>query len=221
MIQSEFTSRVSTQLKMISKDDYYNDRLILSTGQSISKKFISQKLRNKGLGRGDYLFTEVPCIEFEKVDVYSCPYIEFRSCRAISKSKCRLESVLHTKQGFAIKALYSIDRFSKTYTQDTLHNHRINSQRYGYEPFDKFFILDNYIYVLGDVKILSGLMLSLDIYDLESSFKCSDNCESAWDKEFVCPDDVLEDVIQYTVQNMLQTKQIPEDENPNLNSNER
>ena len=86
---------------------------------------------------------------------------------------------------------------------------------------NKFYILNNHIYIPKKIETLSGMILATDQYELQNTFGCESNCESAWDKDFICPDSMLEDVIGYAIQNIMQTKQIPEDEKPDLNNNSK
>ncbi len=45
------------------------------------------------------------------------------------------------------------------------------------------------------------------------------DCRSAWDYDFVITSELLEQVIRETISQVTVTIQIPEDENPNLDSN--
>lgn len=221
MNNGELVSRISNQLRMITKDDYISNRFVLSTAKSIASKFITQKIQRRSIDRDLSLYKEVKCIEFEDVNVFSCKYVEFKSCKKLSKSKVKFEDLVFTRYGSSIKELYTIDR-SKNFTESTLYQLRNDSNRAGSElQSNKFYLLDGYIYVPDCVEALSGLVLNLDHYDLDEACGCTDNCESVWEKQFVCPDSMLEDVISYAIQNISMTKQIPEDEKPDLNNNSK
>lgn len=224
MNNGEFVSRVSNQLRMITKDDYINNRLVLSIGQTIASKFITQKIQRRSIDRDASLYREIKCIEFEPENVFKCKYVEFKSCDKLSRSVKSLKDLdlVYTRYGSSIKELYSIDRKSTIFTESNLYQLRVNSDRSGGDAGkNKFYILDNHIYVPQEIKALSGLVLALDQFELDEMCGCSDECESAWDKEFIAPDSMLEDIIGYTIQNMVQTKQIPEDESPNLSNNSK
>jgi len=222
MNNGELVSRISNQLRMINEDDYISDRFVLSTAKTIARKFITQKIQRRSIDRDLSLYKEIRCIEFEPVDIYSCKYVEFKSCKKLSKSKIKITDLVFTRYGSSIKELYTIDR-KTNFTESTLYQLRNDSEREGgnNSESNKFYLLDNYIYVPDHVEALSGLILSLDHYDLDEACECTDNCESAWQKQFVCPDSQIEDVISYTIQNLLQTKQIQPDEKPDLNSNSK
>lgn len=219
MNNRELVSRISNQLRMITKDDYISDRFVLNTAKSIATKFITQKIQRRSIDRDMSLFREVKCIEFEPVDIFSCKFVEFQSCEKLSKSKVKFSNLIFTRYGSSIKELYSIDR-KISFSESTLYQFRNNSERKGgLVDRNKFYILDDYIYITDSIEALSGLILTLDQYELDESCGCTDNCESAWEKEFVCPDSMLEDVITYSVQNLSMTKSIPVDEKPDLSNN--
>lgn len=221
MNQGEFVSRVSNQLRMISKDDYQSDRFILFTGLSIAKKFITQKIQRRSIDRDMSLYTEVTCIEFEPVDIFRCKYVEFKSCDNLSKSVKKLPELIYTRYGSSVKELYSIDR-KNNFIESTLYQLRNDSLRQGHKDSNnRFYILDEHIYLPREIETLSGLILTPDVYEAELLSGCNNNCESAWQKPFIAPDSMLEDIISFTVQNIAQTKSIPETEKQNLNSNEK
>lgn len=217
MKNEELVSRISSQLKTVSKDDYISRRFILHTAVSIARKFITQKIQKRSIDRDTSLYREIKCIEFEPIDVFKCKYVEFKSCHKLSRSLKKFSDLIYTRYGSSIKELYSIDG-KNSFTESTLYQLRVNSERAGSENENsKFYLLDDYIYLPEHIKALSGLVLMTDQYELDELCGCEENCESVWDKDFIAPDSQLEDVISYTIQNLLQTKQIQEDESPNLN----
>lgn len=224
MKNREVVSRISNQVRMITKDDYVSDRFVLSAAVSIASKFITQKIQSRSIDRDAYLYREVNCIEFEPENVFTCNYIEFKSCNKLSKSVKNLRELglVYTRYGSSIKELYSIDRQSTPFAESTLYQLRVDSARQGSDYLeDKFYVLNNHIYVPREIVTLSGVMLALDQYELDCMSSCQENCESAWEKDFICPSSMLEDVIGYTIQNIVQTKQIQEDEKPDLNNNSK
>ena len=222
MNNGNLVSRIAQQLRMITKDDYINDRFVLSVAQTIATKFITQKTTRRSIDRDMSLYVEIKCIEFEPENVFKCKYVEFKSCTELSKSKKSIAELglIFTRYGSSIKELYSIDRNSSTFSESTLYQLRMDSQREGSENAqDKFYILGGHIYISREIEAVSGLVLATDQFEVDNFCDCTENCESAWDHKFIAPDSMLEDIISYTVQNILQTKQIPVDEKPDLSSN--
>lgn len=220
MTKAEVVSRISNQLRMLNVDDYISDRFVLSVAESHAIKFLTQASKRRSLDRNQFLYRELGCIEFEKVDIFSCKYVEFKSCKKLSRSKKPIDKLglIYTRYGSSIKEIHSIDRTSKVYTESTLYQLRLDKDRAPDRDPDVFYILDNYIYKPDHVKAVSALVMGMDQYELDQMCECKNECKSAWEYDFICPDSLLEDVIAYSVQNILQTKQIPENETSNLNS---
>lgn len=215
---SEIVSRVKNQLKFLTKDDNINDRFILYTARNIATTYISQRLKDMSLYREYNLFEYIECVELEKVRPYYCNIFEFKSCEKLVKSKKKIPNLIYSRLGSSLKEVSSVDN-KYTFKQSTLSQYRRNIKRKGFVKGENFYILDDYLYIPDvNVKKVNLLVLALDLYDLNQLSSCNEDCMSAWDYKFVCPDKLLEQVIRDTVQQLTITKQIREDENPNLNS---
>jgi hypothetical protein len=224
MTYGELVSRISNQLRMLSKDAYISDRYILNVAMPIATKFITQKITRRSVDRDMSLYKDIGCIKFKKDNIAKCGYPEFKNCNKLSKSIKSLKDIglIFTRYGSTIKELHSIDRDSSVFTESTLYQYRLDSQRQGGETInDKFYILNDHIYIPSKIKVLSGLVLAMDQYELEKMSDCTENCDSFWDFDFPCPDSILADVIQYSVEQIMISKQIPKNESGNLNENEK
>jgi hypothetical protein len=153
-------------------------------------------------------------------DVVSCPIIEFRLCSGLKRSKKRIPELIYSRHGASIKDVTSVDnKYSFLPVNPT--QYRLNKKRSLQVKQDLYYVQDGYLY-LPDSEVLSVnvLLITLDLYDVAQCSECSDEkCKSAWDFEFICPDKLLEVVIQETIKELSLTKQIQEDINPNLNTN--
>lgn len=220
MLQSEITSRILNVLKATSKDSYIPRRLVLATAQSKAKFLISQKLNDMSLYREMNLYKEISCVEMISDDVVKCPIAEFRSCRSLMRSKKRLPELIYSRFGSSLKEVTSVDNIY-TFYSTTPSQWRQNKKRSIQIKKDYFYIQDGYLYLPeSSVESVNLLILTQDLYELEQCSECSTNrCKSAWEYEFVCPDKLLEAVIQETIKELSITKQIQEDINPNLNPN--
>ena len=56
MKNGKLASRIANQLRMITKDDYINDRFVLSVAQTIALKFITQKTNRRSIDRDMSLY---------------------------------------------------------------------------------------------------------------------------------------------------------------------
>lgn len=218
MNNSNLVSRIQSLLKGTSKDGRISRRLILKTAESKAKFLISQKLNDRSLYREQNLYQTISCIELIDQDIIRCPIIEFKSCRSLRRSKLKLPELIHSKYGSSLKEVTSIDG-QYSFEPITPAQYRLNKKRTLKTKTDYFYVQDGYLYLPdSEVEMVDIIVLTTDLYELEQCSSCSENkCKSAWDFEFICPDKLLEVVIQETIKELSLNKQIREDVNPNLN----
>lgn len=220
MTNGELVSRVNSVLKGFTKDGRIGRRLILHTAESKAKFLISQKLNDRTLYRESNLYTTINCVEFIDQDVVKCPIIEFRRCKSLKRSKHKLPTPIFSKYGHSVKEVVSLDG-EFNFSPITLYQYRQLKNRTLQKKTDYFYVQDGYLY-LPDSGVLSAdvIIITQDLYAVEQCSECSKNkCNSVWDFDFICPDKILEAVIQETIKELSLTRQIPEDVNPNLNAN--
>lgn len=220
MTNLEFTSIIISTLKSTSKDSKIPRRLVLAIGESKAKTYISQKLNDRSLYRETNIYREIPCVEFIEIDKVSCPIIDFRLCNSIYRSKNKIPELLWSKYGHTLKEIRSLDNM-KTFSPTTMSQHKRDKNRTHKTKNLQFFIEDQYVYIINEPLVSANLYLvTQDLYELEQICECSKNkCDSVWDFEFVCPDKLEEVIIQETLKQLMVTRQIQEDVNPNLNPN--
>lgn len=220
MTNLEITSRILNVLKANSKDSRISRRLVLSTAENKAKFFISQKFNDMSLYREANIYRELRCVEMIEIDYVKCPIIEFRMCSSIMRSKKKLPELIWHRYGHSIKEVTSLDG-NILIKPSTLAQYRQNKQRSLQRKENNFYIKDGYLYIPdSSVKAVNIYLLVQDLYDLEECSECGEGkCESAWEKEFVCPDKILETVVQESIRELSTAKQIQEDVNPNLNPN--
>lgn len=218
MDNNNLVSRIQSLLKGTSKDGRISRRLILKTAESKTKFLIAQKLNDRSLYREQNLYQTISCIELIDQDIIRCPIIEFKSCRGLKRSKLKLPELVHSKYGTSLKEVTSIDG-QYSFEPITPTQYRLNKKRTLKTKTDYFYVQDGYLYLPdSEVEMVDIIVLTTDLYDLEQCSSCSENkCKSAWDFEFICPDKLLEVVIQETIKELSLNKQIREDVNPNLN----
>lgn len=221
MTNNQIVSRITNGLKTLNKDDRISRRYILNVAQNIATLLISQKLRDKSLFREDNLYITIDCFEMEKKDRFNCDIIEFRSCEKLMRSKEKLPCLIYSRYGSSIKEVTSID-YSTLFKPSTVSQFRRDKQREFQADSRKFYIRDGYLYLPdSEVEAVSLYLLTVDEYKARQVSGCSseDPCKSAWDFEFICPDKLLNPVIQETIKEVSFQKQIVEDTNPNLDEN--
>ena len=217
MNNREFVSRVLNGLKSLSKDSMISRRFILKVGQEKSKFLISQKASENSIYRESNLISTLDCFELSKVDIIKCPIIEFRTCKQLMRSKKKLPELIYSKYGASIKEVTSLDgEYLLKYI--TPYQYRLNKQRKTDSKESYFYIKDRYLYLPdSEIQMVQVALITLDLYDLNELSECSDgNCKSAWDYEFICSDKLMEAVISETIKEVAISKQVQEDQNPNL-----
>lgn len=222
MTHGEIVNRVVNDARLNNIDEHISRRYILSIAKSISKTYIAQRLNDRTISAEYNLRSEIRCIEMELDDVVKCPYIEFRSCRKLSKSVKPLPETIWSRSGAAITNISSIDG-GRTIYLVSLDQYRRNRNRAYKMKDDIVAYVDsrNYIYVPDeDLKAINLELITVDtekIDELDSCKKCK-NCKSGWDYEFIAPDKILDNIIDKTINTIASIyKQIQPDENPNLN----
>lgn len=226
MTNAEIVSRIQNDLNSVSKDAQFRKRHILHVARKKAAFLISTKLSDRSLYREDNLYTPVDCFELVSQDLVKCDIVEFRRCKHLMKSKKRIPGLVYSKYGNSLKEVTAIDG-EKNFLPTTPAQYRLNKQRVAdsSDTDSYFYLKDGYLY-LPDTKIsrVNLYVLSLETEKLEALSECNTKtncCKSLWDYEFVIPDKLQEVVISETLKELSMKKQIPADENPNMNSNEK
>lgn len=219
MTNEQAVSKIAGSLRAINKDAKIARRLILQVLRENAKVMISHKLMERTLDEELNLYSYLPCLEFQKVDVIKCPIIEFRMCNTLMRSVKKIPSPIFSRLGASIKNVTSIDGSVKLtlvsasqYAINKKRQYQINGEHYIY------YNSDGHLYIV-DEEIRS---INLDFITMHTELidNCSgcidDNCKSGWKYDFICPDKLLNAVFDKTVQYLIGTyKQITPDENPN------
>lgn len=223
MTNAEIVSRVRNGLNSISKDDRISRRYILHVAKQKATFLISQKLNDRSLFREDNLYKTLDCFEMESVDVVRCDILEFRRCKSIMKSKCKLPKLIYSRYGSSLKEVITADG-EKEFKPITPSQYRRDKNRVEKSDYIYFYVKDGYLYLLDtEIELISLYLISMELDSLEEGCGCKDNdeCRSLWDYEFNIPDKLEEAIVGETIKEIGMSKQIPRDENPNTNNNEK
>lgn len=219
----EIVSRVTNGLKFLNKDERISKRYILHIAEKNAEFLISHKLRDKSLFRESNVYSSVNCFELEKKDTYTCGVVEFQSCNKLMKSKKKLPDLIFSRYGAGMRYVTPIDIMSdEEFTPSTLAQFKRNRRRLNLQTeLKNYFIKDGFVYIPeSDVRAVSLELIVVNTFNLsEIDAQFEKGCMSAWEYEFKCPDKLLDTVIQKTIQEVAAARGIPEDENPNMDSN--
>lgn len=222
MTNSQLVSRVVNGLKALGKDDRISRRWILGIAKQKAEYYISTKLTDRSIYREDNLYTTVECFKLEKVEIIKCDIIEFRTCKNIMKSTKKIPGLVYSKYGNSLKEITSID-YDGNFTATTPKQYRKDKDRQGEDESIRFYVRDGYLYLLDtEVEIVTLYLLSQDTESINNISEChEEDCRSLWDYDFVCSSKLTKVVIEETIQEVLGSKQITPDTNPNLDYNQK
>lgn len=218
MTNLEFVSQITGILKSNNKDNKIPKRLILKVGQDSATFLIAQKLMDRTILSDTNLFSTIPCFEFEQIESVKCPSIEFRMCNTLMKSKKPLPKLVFSRLGASVRDVVSLDgNFTFTFVDETQYRRNKKRQQTLKNQVFVYLGTDNHLYI-PDREILSLdiTILTPDTIGAEQASQCSErDCRSFWSYSFVCPDKLVETVKDTTLQKLMLSKQIIEDQNPN------
>ncbi|AGO47579.1 structural protein [Cellulophaga phage phi4:1] len=214
--------RIARSLKSVNKDDRIPKRQILSVFQSHLEFLIAQKLNDRSLYREEGVYTLIECLEMEKVDTYSCDIIEFRSCNKVMRSKKKLPKIINSRFGPGVRNVTNID-YSIEYYPTTPAKYRNSKLREEQVETKNYYIKNGHPTLPESTTQLINLeVITLETYLLSGVSSCAeDTCKSYWEYEVPTSDKLTLIAIQETLKELLTGRQLPEDENPNMNSNEK
>ena len=219
MLNKEIVSELTNILRLNNKDNRLPKRFLLKLLQDSATFLISQKWGERGLVSDTNLYTYVPCLEFERIDVKECPSVEFRLCNTLMKSKKPLPKLIFSRLGSSVRDINSLDGdYRFVFVDET--QYRRNKKRQ-YKVKNEIYIYlgtDNHLYI-PDEEILSIdlTVLTIDVIGARESSGCGEknNCETNnWDEKFICSDKLLEGVKDMALQRLGITKGIRPDINP-------
>lgn len=223
MTNAEFVSRVINDLNSLSKDSRMSKRYILHIGRQKSEFYISQKLNDRSLHKEDNLYQTISCFELENIELIKCDIIEFRRCKSLMKSKQKIPKLVYSRYGNSLKEVTTVDS-EVEFRHTTPSQYRRDKNRKEKSKDVMYYVKDDYLYLIdSEIQVVDLYLLTVETEKIESTSSCSKevNCKSLWDYKFVVPDKIKEVVIGETLKEVSTKKQVPTDENPNLNSNEK
>lgn len=223
MTNAELISRITNGFKLLNKDGKLSKRYILNVAEKNAEFLISHKLRDKSLFRETNVYSSISCFELESKDVYSCGVIEFQSCNKVMRSKKKLPNLIFSRYGGSVRQVTPIDFMSdEEFIPSTLAQYKRNRRRLNLQEDSKsFYLKDGYIYIPEeDIRAIALEVIVVNTFKLtELDSENQKDCRSAWDYEFKIPTKLLDPLIKMTREELQMPVQIPEDENPNMDSN--
>lgn len=205
MNNSEAVSKIINSFKFLNKDERISRRYVLRLLRDASKNLISQKLLDRTISEESNLYSKIECFEFRKVDVVSCPIIEFRKCNILMKSKNPLPELVFSRNGSSIREVTSVDDLTEIYLTTPEQYRRDRKRKYYSSEYTYLYVdSDNYAYIVDKpVSAVNIVILTMKTDELEEASSCSkkEDCKkSGWNYEFIVPDKLEKVVFQEVIQ---------------------
>lgn len=221
MTNKEAVSRITTALKLSTKDTRIPARGVLRILRSTALTYIAQRLTERTLQFDYNLYTDINCLEFQKIDVISCPFVEFRTCRTLMKSKKPLPTLVHSRIGASIRDVRSIDESLYFTITDALQYNRNTKRRYSLKSEVYIYLAsDGHLYIADqEIYAVNLSLITMEPEKVNEICGCGDkkdSCKSYWDYTFICPDKLLDQVLSRGMEIIAATyANIIKDSNPN------
>lgn len=223
-LNKDFVSEVRNHLKSLNKDDYISARYILSIGYNQVQYIINNRPLSK-IYRNQDVFTNVGCVEMRRIKSHSCPIGSFRTCDKIMRSKEKIPKLFNAKSGYLIESITNIDHSEEYQPLRNPKDFSSNKKRQFSKHIKYYYIHNEYLYILNttsEIVNISGMFRNPNDAKKISTCDSANECLSPLEDKFVCPDEYRAIVISETVNLLLSgNKAIPEDENPDLDSNQK
>jgi len=221
----QFISDVSNSIQAINKDDRVSDRYIYSLAKDYTSYLLSQRpLRD--VFRDSSIFTEVTCVEMERIRADKCEIAEFRKCDKVMRTTCKLPDIFNSSIGPIIISVSNITGETEYQRLRTLADFKMQQKRKFQNATSYFYLANGYLYVVGSTpEIVSINALFTDKLEAESFTECGnkvDACATPYDFDIVIPNKYISTVKDQVVKHITTTyKAIPPDENSDLDSNQK
>lgn len=204
MTNNEAVSKIINSFKLLNKDERISRRYVLRLLRDSAKNLISQKLLDRTISEEQNLYSKVDCFEFEKVEVVSCPIIEFRKCSVLMRSKKPLPELVFSRNGASIKEVVSVDDLTEIYLT-TPDQYRRDRKRKYYHSTDTYLYIDtnNYAYIVDkEIYAVNITILTIKTDEIEEASACANNtnCKSGWGYEFIVPNKLQDTVFKEVIQ---------------------
>jgi len=224
MTNGEMVSSVLNDNKLLTKDSHISRRHVLKIAQTKSKQLLSQRVDEFKLQNSYDIITHIPCLEMEQVEFVDCGIVEFRLCKNIMKSKCKLPETITGRSANAIIYVASLDGSVEYKLISTLDFELLKRRKYVKNKSNFYLLKEGHLYLPDSTTEV--VMLDIITMDAKQTKDCGcsevEDCTSLWDEKFICTDLLEETVRAQTVQEIAGIySRTTKDENPNLDENQR
>lgn len=228
MTNAEFVSRVINDINALNKDAHVSRRWILNIGRMKAESYTAQRWDDGTLYGDRRLLTYVRCLEMIEVDKIKCCDAEFALCHTLMRSRHKLPGLLYSALRPAITQVSNLDNtifFKYAEVKSYKNEKKRIYNKYVKDPRPYYYVQDDYIYIPDfHIELINVEFFTTRRKKALALMLCEPidkGCESEWEYEFICPIKLIEYVVAETVKEVMNKVQIPTDENPNMDLNQK
>ena len=224
MKNSEFASRVVNDLNALNKDSHISRRWILSIGRNKAESYIVQHWDGGQMIEDRNILTCIDCVRMIEVDKIDCCDVEFPLCSTLMRSEHRLPGLMYTGMGPIITKVSNVDGTVYYFYKDLRSYRNHVKRKYAFVGPKFFYIHDGYLYIPDEhIELINICYFTMKRREamLLSACATPDLCTSEWDYDFIYPVKMIEAIMSETIKEASLKLQIPTDENPNMDSNQK
>lgn len=202
-----YISSIRSMFRLTTSDAELSDRAIASELKYVKGLLIKRETDLRRLFNSPNIFTDIPCVEMERVPLSSC--CDYESDCYISKSKYKLPKIADNKRGLLVQGVYSLnkrDKFSDTNNPSRYANY-LRIYPNGNKKF-YWISTDGYLYITDpnvDIITISAHFTEDIDPNLFSCIEVEDCPINPLDTEFKIPDYLEAAIMEMTYERITNT----------------
>lgn len=209
----ELCSDIQDELKANNIDDRYSFRFLISRIKDKIRNFIKQDADNRRILKLTELWHTFPIIHMEEVS-YINYNIDIPDMRMLMKSKTKLSKTFSTNYGDLLKVFTISGDIEYRLTTKVNYKDILNLE-FRNKSIKYYWVEDDYIYI-PDSKVEELKLIGLP--ENPTDLDC-DPCARPLDAILSFPSYLIDIVKKDILNELLNSKRVAEDANPNLNPN--
>jgi hypothetical protein len=219
---NQVISDVRQDLNRVNLDGYIPAKYLHSKLLDTTKLFIKREADDRRLYLYPDIWVTINNFELISTPLIGCTDIAVPNCTNVMRSKIKLPDIYTTRYGYLIN-ISSLD-FTRNYTQITPRDYvKIKSRRFQNPALRYFWIYNGYL-VIPEAMVESVTIRAI-FCDKAQGLRiemCGDNgCIKTLEQDFTAPGHLLDNIKQYTVQQLTIKDKLQPDTYPNLNELEK
>lgn len=223
MTNRQLISNLNNKLRALNIDDYISPRYLLYIAIDVTGDFLKKQSDRARLMRETEGWTEIENIPMISVPISECG-LDTTICTSLMRTKIVLPETFTGAFGNIIKHVSSLN-FGTVYELTTPKEWRNIQKREFKGGVKYYFWINGYLYIPNSevenirVEAFFKYKWEAEIINQKNCPDCNTSCIKPLNSIFVCPENLINDVIKETVLQVANSLQIPQDSLNNLNPN--